>query len=358
MHIFLSYSRQDSITARQLQEVLTGVGIRTWIDTDDLAPGTAQWDNRIRSALEEAEAVIALCSTSARSSPYVSIELEIARGNDKPILPVWIEGEIWPNCAPLSLVLSQHIDLRAQFARTGFPQLLETLAKKIAQAEFSQSLKTAHWPWKLVEWDNRYATINAFKYNNWGELLAEIYIELLSSDFEPFTYGTDWALEISRSKDPFDFYSWPVFALPSSWASQPYTAVHLLAPEWVYSIPFELRAAETRIRVFKLGEIEQKARLNFRGHLDWNNFDCRKNFLGLKTNFPIYSKFIEGKHPKMTLMDVAKCQSDRTKKAQYSVSFEKFRANIPRFELVTLYSSFFRHFHTISQDLNILDFET
>jgi hypothetical protein len=361
MHIFLSYSRQDSTAVAQLRSVLTAFGIHTWIDTQGLAPGTPQWDIEVRRALERATAVVVLCTESARDSPFVSIELEIARGNGKSIIPVWISGEIWPNCAPTSLVLSQHIDLRPKFIGDGFTRLRETLAKTLSQCKPGQNSGSDPWPWTLIEWNGRRERINIFAYTNRGELLADVFVKLLGADFKPFSYGSDWVLEISCSQDPFDFYSWPAFALPANWASHPHAAVDLLAPDWVYSPPSELLAAGSTIRVLKMDDIQQKAHHAFRGQLDWNNSDSRKNFLGLKTFHPGFSIFIQGKHPKMTVMEINKEQYDRSDRFEYRKSFERFNTEVPCFELVTLNSTFFKYFQRstegrVSADGGVLDF--
>jgi hypothetical protein len=111
VHIFMSYARADVETVRPLTALLGAVGIRTWLDTEGLPPGTSQWDQMIRAALGDAHALISFCSENARESQFMAIELEIAKSYKMKTFPVWISGEDWSQSAPISLVLSQHIDL-------------------------------------------------------------------------------------------------------------------------------------------------------------------------------------------------------------------------------------------------------
>ena len=92
MHIFMSYARGDVEVVQPLSVVLGALGIRTWLDTEGLPPGTPQWDQMIRTALRDAHALIAFCSENARESQYMAIELEIAKSYKKKIIPVWIIG--------------------------------------------------------------------------------------------------------------------------------------------------------------------------------------------------------------------------------------------------------------------------
>ena len=74
MHVFMSYARADDEIVQLLGVVLGAFGIRTWLDTEGLPPGTPQWDLTIRTALKNSDALIAFCSENARESQYVPPE--------------------------------------------------------------------------------------------------------------------------------------------------------------------------------------------------------------------------------------------------------------------------------------------
>src|SRR5947209_4265562 len=90
--IFVSYARKDLSFVNRLQVDLDKRGITIWIDQEELQPGTADWEEAVRDAIQRALAVLLVASPNARRSPYVRDELRIASMYKRPLYPFWIVG--------------------------------------------------------------------------------------------------------------------------------------------------------------------------------------------------------------------------------------------------------------------------
>jgi hypothetical protein len=122
-HIFLSFSHEDKGRANALSRTLVQNGIAVWIDYRNIVPGTPDWEGAIREGLNKSLAVVVLASPQSRRSQYVRAELVLARTQDLPIYPLWIEGDNWPDCITLDLIFTQYIDVRGQREPEGIKQL-------------------------------------------------------------------------------------------------------------------------------------------------------------------------------------------------------------------------------------------
>jgi hypothetical protein len=206
MHIFVSYGRADSKFVEDLSVILAAHGIKCWVDVSNLTPGTPEWDKVIRAAIIDATWLIALCSEASRDSNYVAIELAIASGLGKKIYPAWISGNVWSQSAPMSLILSQYIDIRAECGSPGVLNLIGSQEKEIADLEAPKSdQEHPGWPWVTVSYNNSSLFINPFAFETNGHLLTDIYASLLSNAFPPNTYGEKWAIAIRLPMDGVGF---------------------------------------------------------------------------------------------------------------------------------------------------------
>jgi hypothetical protein len=378
MHVFLSYARADSDFARWLTSVLHPVGIHLWIDSAGLPPGTVHWDRAIRGAIQESHGVIALCSEAARESQFVATELEIAKGYQKPIVPVWVSGTEWSQSAPVSLVLSQHLDLRGANRGTGASHLIEAKKRHLAAAPMPNG--SDKWPFLRVVRGESSTHVNPFAFPNWGEMLGEVYLSLLKDEFPPFSYGELWALEISASTKPFDFWSWPIFALPAKWAQKPFTGVHEVDLDWVHATGIVeavaiLSAEEARgrsvnrnghkvrstARVIDLRTLREKVQEHQRGLRErpWDERDPSRNFIGVQCGWSVFDAFAAGAHPKMTYMRI----SGALRRGEERSQCEEPPVAEPRYEFVTVQTDYFdRHMlhrlpHTVpSPGANVIVF--
>jgi TIR domain len=240
---FVSYPRKDRPFVRRFSRDLERAGLRTWVDAENLQPGTDNWQRTIRQAVSGSHAIILVCTPNTAESPFVHAELLLAQQAGRTVLPIWADGENWIDCIPLELANYQYIDVRGESYELGLIALVNQLRKQIA----------AHLPTLLLV-DNLEACPNgyipivmsrvgrepvslkrateivaqellsgrglspdlnviatnpaAFQYME--DLLQSIYTLFLRERFALYTYGSDWLLA-----KPSAFCSF--LALPWEW---------------------------------------------------------------------------------------------------------------------------------------------
>lgn len=109
--IFLSYSREDAVRARQFADAFEEVGFKVWWDAN-LRSGEA-YDEVTENALREAKAVVVLWSSRSVASRWVRSEATVASQNDT-LFPAMIE----PCRRPIMFELVQTVDLSHWSGRT------------------------------------------------------------------------------------------------------------------------------------------------------------------------------------------------------------------------------------------------
>jgi hypothetical protein len=145
--LFISYSRQDEPVVTRLRGDLRHAGAVIWIDHEQLAPGTPNWQRAIRDGIEAAQVVVYVGSPEAADSQYVLAEVGLARSTGRRIVPFWARGDNWHKCAPLELALTQFADGRGDRYEQGLHELLAGLglaaaAPPIAASPLPQTLPT------------------------------------------------------------------------------------------------------------------------------------------------------------------------------------------------------------------------
>lgn len=125
--IFISHSHQDDDLVHRLQEDLRREGMAVWLDHESLLPGADDWQSKIRESIERSTTMIYVASEAAARSIYVTHEIGFARGEGKIIIPFWIRGEKWSDCAPLGHFLTQYIDGRGAAYSVGLRRLMDLL---------------------------------------------------------------------------------------------------------------------------------------------------------------------------------------------------------------------------------------
>jgi TIR domain len=129
-HVFISYSRKDQEQAQKVRRDIEAAGIKTWMD-EQIEPGTPVWESAIRNAIARSFAVVLIASPHAKEGPYIRGELRSAESCGSEIIPIWIEGDKWIECVPMSLSDTQYIDCRGSHYDAGLAQLVEALQKAI-----------------------------------------------------------------------------------------------------------------------------------------------------------------------------------------------------------------------------------
>jgi len=83
-YYFISYSRRDYYLAESLSYDLTRKGIRTWLDSINLAPG-GDWENQLRHAVSNSSGLILIGSRDSYGSPNVRDEWTYALKTNIPV---------------------------------------------------------------------------------------------------------------------------------------------------------------------------------------------------------------------------------------------------------------------------------
>ena len=120
MTIFVSYSRSDATFAEELALVLREIGLRIWIDQDDI-PAGARWDSAIEQALRECQSLLAILSPASVKSQNVLDEIGFAIDEGKAVLPVVLSP------CPVPLRVRRH-------QRIAYSGNLRVLAESVARA--------------------------------------------------------------------------------------------------------------------------------------------------------------------------------------------------------------------------------
>jgi TIR domain len=265
-HVFISYAREDATFVERLRNDLEAAGISIWIDTKELIPGTPDWENSIRRAVDASFAVVLVGSPAARDSGFVGAELAIAQDKHVPLIPVWSSGDAWTDCAPLDLARTQYADLRGVAYQTSIHSLAARIKEVIesrrrkhglisnpnAGQYYAQgSLGLVGVPgYVSVQLDNQRtdqdttAVFHASAYGSLQALLDDLYMHYLSERFEPVTYGREWVLledwvhpEIFKSEYlPHRGINPQRLVLPWQWLrNHPATETASLTPRWGHS---------------------------------------------------------------------------------------------------------------------------
>lgn len=133
VRVFISYSHEDAAFVARLRTALQGAGADIWIDHERLQPGAPNWQLAIREGIEQANVVIYVASPTGARSPFVYDEINLARSLGRRVIPLWAEGNSWPDCVPLGWGSTQYIDARDAQYKSGVAILLDTLGIRPAQ---------------------------------------------------------------------------------------------------------------------------------------------------------------------------------------------------------------------------------
>lgn len=126
-HFFISYARDNEQIVAQMVRYINSSGLKVWMDTNELMPGTLDWEDSLRNAISNSVAVLLMASPSSRSSCYVKDELQLAAYYNKLIVPIWIEGQSWADSIPLGLGQAQYFDGRHISAPADIEALVQLL---------------------------------------------------------------------------------------------------------------------------------------------------------------------------------------------------------------------------------------
>lgn len=189
--IFISYSRRDNDFVNHLTDDLKAAQFNIWLDRESLVHGTPSWERAIRDAIKSAAAVILVASPDALQSDYVQGELTVAKLLNRPIYPIWANGENWIDCVPLDMANYQYVDGRGDKYSSAKEALIKTLSTILDSSEGKITLGLPTH--ETVE-------LNLAQFGNAQDIMNFIYLSYLQGWYQPFTYSIDWILGNVHSK--------------------------------------------------------------------------------------------------------------------------------------------------------------
>jgi hypothetical protein len=117
-HVFISYSRADSVVAERVVSAFHKAGVSFVIDRMLLEAGDSL-TGKLGEALDGALAVVALVSKNSIKSAWVLRELATVQGRGVRVVPVKCDDEPWPGQLSLLLGDSLYVDGRDVLDATG-----------------------------------------------------------------------------------------------------------------------------------------------------------------------------------------------------------------------------------------------
>lgn len=213
-HVFVSFANEDLAVVRRVADRLQADGVAVWTGSEQLTPGTLDWEQAVRDAIDASFALVLVASPDAARSVYVRGELGIASARALPIFCVWAYGESWPDCAPLMLASSQYLDCRGDAFERGFSRLVDILRPLAARAmpphfahpvgePLPPSCISIRLPAKRPDEGAFHASaaiMSVGAYSSLEALLDELHANYLREHYEPLTYGTAWMLVEARTE--------------------------------------------------------------------------------------------------------------------------------------------------------------
>jgi uncharacterized protein len=124
-YIFISYAHKDTAIRQRILDSLRRLNNPVWIDTDNLQPGTPNWEGNIEKAIKGCGAVVVLLSPAASISEWVLREVQFADVHLKRIIPVLVDGNE-QSSIPIHLISYQRVDLTKNWT-FGIQQLVSVI---------------------------------------------------------------------------------------------------------------------------------------------------------------------------------------------------------------------------------------
>ena len=110
--VFLAFSFKDVEFAKELERILNGSSIRTWMATREIKPGD-DWQLKVKEILHVCDYFLAIVSRSSNASQWTQWEFQMAIQNEKNlskpiVIPILMEYVNIPNY----LKHRQYVDFR------------------------------------------------------------------------------------------------------------------------------------------------------------------------------------------------------------------------------------------------------
>lgn len=123
--IFISYARKYELFARKLATSLSGVGVRVWLDVENI-PAGMNWSSAIQQGLDFADLMILILTPEAMDSENVAHEWQYYLDEKKIIIPILL---VPPPKVHFQIRRLQYVDFHTQSYEDAFAKLAHELQK-------------------------------------------------------------------------------------------------------------------------------------------------------------------------------------------------------------------------------------
>lgn len=125
-YFFVSYSRKDMAFVEKLRKDLTSSLFDLWIDLEQMSPSIFI-DARLREAIGECKAILLIASPKIITSNFVMGEIILGESLRKDVIPIWADGDEWPQSIFLHLTGKNYIDARKNRYQRAIRELCDYL---------------------------------------------------------------------------------------------------------------------------------------------------------------------------------------------------------------------------------------
>ncbi len=139
LDVFISYSRRDEDFIKQLYGDLTGRGISTWYDRENIGVAT-HWPTKIVEGIKNCKVFLLSLSPDSTASVNVRKEVDLAQRYQKQIVPlIWRQTQI-PVAMEYQLAGIQWIEFNQEASPEKFEQLADVLQRLIGGATMREAV--------------------------------------------------------------------------------------------------------------------------------------------------------------------------------------------------------------------------
>lgn len=210
--VFISYSHQDTRCAHGIARYLIRHGLDVWIDTNNLALGD-KWASDIETALQEADVVVGVLSSSSLRRPEVLKELGIAlkrmkeEGIGKFRLFFVVIGQIhpsWFHDEASAAEIKKHLSQYQYIELSAYGEITIDAMKKLYTAISRKGIEEKTTV--LVESTNTFINQNSLPEKAFDNKAGSIYYKVYTADLAPsavypFALDNQWLPEIFYDKN-------------------------------------------------------------------------------------------------------------------------------------------------------------
>ncbi len=171
--VFISYAFEEAEFANQLVAELNAAGIQCWLDTNKLRGGV-KWQPALGQAILDSFALVVITTRKSLDSQWVQNEINFARTNAKPIIPL-IQEDVTNHPAFIALSSDQWI---SDHSGDNHSKAIARLARDL------QQIRAELHPASTVQRQKELAYLDALEVEN----LREVYTAMASRSEQQFRH--------------------------------------------------------------------------------------------------------------------------------------------------------------------------